>query len=255
MTRRTIGWFSCGAASAVAIKLILQKKPDCIPVYCETGAEHSDNARFLKDCEKWFGTKVKRIRSTDYKDTWDVWNRRKYLAGIQGAPCTVELKVVPRLSFQRPDDVHVFGYTSDRADVGRAERFRLNYPEIALRTPLIEQGLDKAACFTIIRSAGIDLPKLYFDGFPNNNCIPCVKATSPAYWSLVRRKFPRQFSRMAKLSRRLGVRLCRLGGKRIFIDEIPTDYTTKYPLGTPCDFLCHAAEKIIDSNRLTTNRH
>ena len=37
--RRTIGWFSCGAASAIAVKLTGAQ-----PVYCETGAEHPDNA-------------------------------------------------------------------------------------------------------------------------------------------------------------------------------------------------------------------
>jgi hypothetical protein len=33
--RRTIAWFSCGAASAIAVKLTGAQ-----PVYCETGAEH-----------------------------------------------------------------------------------------------------------------------------------------------------------------------------------------------------------------------
>ena len=48
--RRTIGWFSCGAASAIAVKLTGAQ-----PVYCETGAEHPDNARFFADCTVWFG--------------------------------------------------------------------------------------------------------------------------------------------------------------------------------------------------------
>ena len=39
---RTICWFSCGAASAVATKLTLKDTPDAIVAYCETGAEHPD---------------------------------------------------------------------------------------------------------------------------------------------------------------------------------------------------------------------
>jgi hypothetical protein len=40
--RRTIGWFSCGAASAIAVKLTGAQ-----PVYCETGAEHPGQRPFL----------------------------------------------------------------------------------------------------------------------------------------------------------------------------------------------------------------
>jgi len=234
---RTVGWFSCGAASAVAVKLT-----DALPVYCETGAEHPDNVRFLADCERWFDRKVERLKSTRYADTWDVWQKRRYLAGIEGALCTVELKVMPRLAFQRPDDEHVFGYTADANDMARAERLRANYPELTIHTPLIERGLTKAACLDMVQRAGIELPPVYAMGFQNNNCLPCVKATSPDYWALIRKKFPDKFDRMAKLSRELDVRLCRLAGERRFLDEIPADQPTTSPIQPSCDFLCQIAE-------------
>lgn len=240
---RVLVWFSCGAASAVAAKLV----PDSIPVYCATGAEHTDNARFMADCEAWLGRTVTVIRSDDYADTWDVWEKTRWLAGINGARCTTELKVAPRLVFQRPDDVHVFGYTADATDVARAERLAANYPEMALRFPLIERGLKKDACLAIIQSADIALPPMYALGFQNNNCIPCVKATSPAYWALIRKEFPAQFARMATLSRELGVRLARLGDERTFIDDIPLDHPTTNPISPACDFLCHLAEKDISA--------
>jgi hypothetical protein len=126
---RTLAWFSCGAASAVATKLTAEAEP----VYCETGAEHPDNERFLADCEQWFGRKVTRLKSDKYADTWDVWTKRRYLAGVQGALCTVELKAAPRIAFQRPDDIHILGYTADAADVTRANRLRETYPEQASR--------------------------------------------------------------------------------------------------------------------------
>ncbi len=234
---RVVSWFSCGAASAVASKL---SNPDVI-AYCETGSEHPDNERFMADCETWIGQPIERLRG-DYQDTWEVWEKRRYLAGIDGAPCTVELKVSPRLAWQRPSDIHVFGYTADRADVDRSDRLRANYPELSIRTPLIERGITKAACLEMIRRAGIDLPPLYALGFQNNNCLPCVKATSPAYWALVRKTFPDKFDRMAKLSRELDVRLCRIDGERSFIDEIPGNHPTTNPIQPSCDFLCALAE-------------
>lgn len=241
MERRTIAWFSCGAASAVATKLC----PESTPAYCETGAEHPDNAKFLADCERWFGRSVDRLKSDRYADTWDVWTQRRYLAGIEGALCTVELKVMPRLAFQRPNDIHVFGYTADGPDVARADRLRSSYPELTIKTPLIERGLTKEACLSMVRHAGIALPPMYAMGFQNNNCLPCVKATSPAYWALVRQRFPDVFSRMAILSRELDVRLCRIDGERAFIDEIPNGQPTTDPIQPSCDFLCHIAEQDI----------
>lgn len=244
---RTISWFSCGAASAVATKLT----PEAEPVYCETGAEHPDNKRFLADCEEWFEREATCIKSDRYADTWDVWEKRRYLAGVKGALCTVELKLLPRLEYQKPDDIHVFGYTADKTDQSRAERLRDNFPELKIVTPLIERGLTKAHCLDIVKRAGITLPPLYAMGFLNNNCLPCVKAQSPDYWALVRKTFPDKFDRMAKLSRELNVRLVKTSGKgrvprqRIFIDEVPLDQPTSDPVQPSCDFLCHLAEEEI----------
>jgi 3'-phosphoadenosine 5'-phosphosulfate sulfotransferase (PAPS reductase)/FAD synthetase len=240
---RTVCWFSSGAASAVATKLALRDDPHAVVAYCETGAEHPDNERFIADCEAWFGRPVERLRSERYASTWDVFERRRYLAGIDGALCTVELKVMPRLAWQQPHDVHVFGYTADAADVTRASRLRETYFEMQIRTPLIDRGLTKAAVIDMIDRAGIRPPPMYALGFQNNNCIPCVKATSPNYWALVRREFPAEFDRMAKLARELDVRLCRINDERRFIDEIPIDWPVVEAIAPACDFLCHIAEQ------------
>ena len=158
---RTLSWFSCGAASAVATKLT----PDAEPVYCETGAEHPDNERFFADCEAWFDRKITRLKSDKYEDTWDVWTKRRYLAGVEGALCTVELKAAPRLAYQKPTDVHVLGYTADQEDVNRAQRLRATYPEQTYVMPLIDRGLTKQHCLEMVQRAGIALPPLYALGF------------------------------------------------------------------------------------------
>ena len=238
MTHRVVSWFSCGAASAVATKLI----PDAIPVYCETGSEHPDNERFLSCCEEWFERKVTRIKSEKYVDTWDVWKKRNFMVSIHGAPCTTELKVKPRLVFQRPDDHHVFGYTSDPRDRNRAKRLRENFPELTILTPLIKHDLTKERCLAIIKRAGIQVPVVYGLGFQNNNCLPCVKATSPSYWALFRKQFPDKFNRIAKMSRGMNQRLAEIHGEHIFIDEIPLDFPIKDVRQPSCDFICQHGE-------------
>ena len=243
VTTRVISWFSCGAPSAVATKLAIAKYGSRVVVaYCDTGAEHPDNERYIRDCEAWFDRKVTRLKSERYQDTWEVWKHQRYLAGINGAKCTAELKIKPRVAFQHVDDLHVFGYTADGLDVARAKRLRETFFELKIETPLISGGLKKEACLAMVANAGIKLPVLYGLGFPNNNCIPCPKATSAAYWALVRQEFPDEFQRIAALARELGVRLCRLNGDRAFIDEIPPDHPTTNPIAPSCDFLCALAE-------------
>lgn len=234
-----VSWFSCGAASAIATKL---SNPDVI-AYCETGSEDYDNKRFMVDCETWFGKEIEILRSKKYKSTLDVWEKVKYLSGISGAPCTGELKVKQRLEFQQPGDIHVFGYTADSHDVARDEALKENWPDLIIETPLIDRGITKAACLAMLKTIGIKEPRTYAMGFPNGNCIPCSKATSPAYWALVRLYFPDEFWRMAGISRSLGVRLTRLNGERAFIDEIPADHPVTQPIAPECDFLCSLAEQ------------
>lgn len=242
---RVVGWFSCGAASAVAMKLMLRKYPDALIVYCHTGSEDPDNERFMRDCEKWFGREVTVIKSEKYDSTWAVWEGESYLAGPDGASCTRALKVKPRLAFQQPGDVHVFGYTADPPDQRRAKMFKLNFSELLVKTPLIDDGLTKAGCRATLKRAGLREPRTYAEGFPNANCMPCVKAQSPAYWALVRLKRPDEFARMVELSRRLGVRLAKMKGERVFIDDIPADHPVTGAEVPSCDFMCIIAEHFI----------
>jgi 3'-phosphoadenosine 5'-phosphosulfate sulfotransferase (PAPS reductase)/FAD synthetase len=48
-TGRVICRFSCGAASAVATKLAIEKYGKVEIYYNDTGSEHEDNPRFMKD--------------------------------------------------------------------------------------------------------------------------------------------------------------------------------------------------------------
>ena len=198
---RTLCWFSAGAASAVATKLTLAETPDAVVAYTDPGSEHPDNTRFLDDCETWFGHPIIRLRSDRYADTWQVWEERRFIVSPQGALCTAELKKKVRYAFQRPDDIQVFGYTSEEQH--RADRFRQQNPEVDLRTPLIERSLTKTDCLGIVDRAGIELPAMYRLGYRNNNCIGCPKGRI-GYWNTIRSDFPDTFNRMAKLERDIG---------------------------------------------------
>ncbi len=214
---RTVAWFSCGDASAVACALAVKERPEAVVAHIVLTTEHPDNERFAADCARWYGRELVRLQSTEYADTWDVWESRRYIAGIAGAPCTTALKKEVRFAFQRPDDCHVFGFTIEEKK--RAETFRANNFELDVWFPLIERGLTKQDCHALVRAQGIEIPAMYKLGFQNNNCIGCPKGGA-GYWNMIRDHFPANFARMAELSRRLGARLIKQDGARIFLDEL-----------------------------------
>jgi hypothetical protein len=224
-------------------QLMLREHPDAVVVRCETGNEDPDNYRFEADVMRRLNASVTILRSDEFVDVRDVWASDRYMTGIHGASCTRAMKVIPRLAFQRPDDKHAFGYTADKGDVDRFERLKANYPELDVRAPLIEQGIDKANCLGIVERWGIALPRSYAMGFPNANCLQsgCVKG-GLGYWSRYRAFFPEQFARTAAQAREIGARLVKHKGKRIFIDEIPADYPMNDATVPACDFLCSAME-------------
>jgi len=217
---RVLVWFSDGAASAVAAKFAVRKYGAQVEVVkCDTTvSEHPDNLRFRRNVEHWIGQRVTLLRSADYVDVDDVFERTRYMAGNAGARCTTELKKLVRQRYERPDDAHVFGYTAD--EPARVAAFAGNNPSLNCDWVLVERGVTKADCYQILRDADIELPEMYALGFEHNNCLGCVKASSPAYWNRTRRLFPDVFERRAKQSREIGARLVRVAGVRVFLDEL-----------------------------------
>jgi hypothetical protein len=239
---RTISWFSCGAASAVATKLaIVESKTPVEIVYCHVKEEHPDNMRFLKDCEAWFGQGIKILENEKYSGSiYEVFVKRKYIVGIAGAPCTVHLKKDVRKAYEQPNDLQIFGYTSEEQD--RVDRFIDANNDVRLWSILIDKGLSKEDCLAIVNRAGIELPAMYKLGYQNNNCIGCVKG-GLGYWNKIKIDFPKEFNRMAELEKTLGVKILKHKGERIYLHDLPSD-AGNYPKESSieCGIFCQMAE-------------
>lgn len=224
MKDRIICWFSCGAASAMAAKLTVEQygqSHEVVVFCCDTrGSEHPDNYRFSAEIESFIGQPILYRKRHEFDTVDDVFSKTKYMAGVGGARCTVELKKKVRFAYAKPDDIHVFGFTANEGK--RIRDFTQRNPELRLLWILQEKGITKADCLRAIQQAGIELPAMYQLGFDNNNCPGCVKATSPWYWDMVRKHFPEVFARRCEQSRKLGVRLVEIRHHdRIFLDELP----------------------------------
>ncbi len=249
---RIVSWFSCGANSAISAKMLIAKLAKRHPQSYELciariyiPEESEDNDRFADDCMSWFGRPITVLRSEEYEGAEDVWKRKRYMSGVAGAPCTDKLKREVRKKFEAEwkPDIQVFGYSADEAD--RADEFRMRYPEIGLVCNLIDAGLTKDDCFGMLARAGIELPLRYRQGFRNNNCKGCVKASSLSYWQRTKKFDPETFERRAALSRELGCRLIKLGSgdrERLFLDEMPDGEPDDNEPDLDCSLMCVLAE-------------
>jgi hypothetical protein len=217
-------WFSCGAASAVAAKMTVDrygKTCDVRVVNNPVAEEDEDNRRFLRDVERWIGVEIEDARNSKYPlaSAVDVWDRRGGMSFPHGAPCTVSLKKEARQQWEadNPADWHVLGFGAEERD--RYDRFVLTERPNVLPI-LIDAGLTRQDCYEIIVGEGLTPPRVYGLGYPNANCIGCVKATSPTYWNHVRQQHPDVFEARAEQSRRLGAKLVRVDNRRIYLDEL-----------------------------------
>lgn len=242
-------WFSCGAASAVAAKKTIEKYGSTHIIRIVNNPvkeEHHDNTRFLADVEKWLGVEIEFATNPKFPNNSivDVFNKSKYMSGILGAPCTVELKKEARKIWENKNkpDFHVLGFTFDEKK--RFERF-VKFERSNTIGVLIDEEITKDDCFEILISNNIQLPESYRIGMPNANCIGCVKATSATYWSLIKSAFPDVFAERAEQSRKIGCKLARFKGKRMFLDELPDGAkgNSLKTMNIDCGIFCEEKQK------------
>lgn len=209
-------WFSTGISSFVAC--YLEKDVDEI-IYTHVPNQHPDSLRFLHDCEKLLGRKITIIQSEEYSSVDDVIERTRCINTPFGAPCTDRLKKRVRMKWEseHPDHhTYVWGY--DLNEKNRADKVCKALSDYDHEFPLIEHGLTKEEAHGIAQKLGLKRPIMYDMGYPNNNCIGCVKG-GMGYWNKIRKDFPEVFERRARQEREIN-HSCING---VFLDELEPD--------------------------------
>lgn len=237
-----IGWWSAGITSAVACKLAVDKYgTDNIRLfYFDTGAAHSDNQRFKSECEEWYGLGIETRKTNLYDSPADVIEKTKYVNGPSGARCTLELKKKVRYAIEKEISFtgQVFGFEFSPKEVNRAIRFKEQYPEAKPLFPLIDQKMTKDNCAYFVQEAGIELPTMYQLGYPNNNCIGCVKG-GQGYWNKIRKDFPNVFEQFANLEHQVGRTCLKKDGNPLFLSELDPKAGNKSKIVMPdCGSFC-----------------
>jgi len=122
----------------------------------------------------------------------------------------------------------------DIQEKSRCERLKESMPDFNHIFPLIENNLSKEDVHKILTANSIKRPIMYDLGYPNNNCIGCVKG-GIGYWNKIREDFPEVFQQRALMERRIQATCI----KGVYLDELPKDKGRKLkPIVDDCGIFC-----------------
>lgn len=242
---RIVSQFSCGAASAVATKLALVDYPNKVTIVRAWLAdEDEDSDRFADDCEKWFGQPIVTLADWKYKaSAQEVFRRKRFIKGRNGAPCRKVLKgeIIDALTL--PDDVFVLGYTVEEEH--RIDQFLDANNGRKIICPLIDRGLKKSDCLSVMERAGIVLPLMYRKGYNNNNCKTCPKG-GEGYMDRQRVDFPDYFENLCQIQEMIGPSSYlfrdRKTGERFSLRDLPVGAGRHTEPDISCSVFCLWAE-------------
>lgn len=185
---------SGGTASAVAADRAIERYGrDAVELwFANTLWEDEDLHRFMSDCmARWKGALI-----THYKGRTplQVASERQIIPNSLIAPCTVELKIEPFRAYLEGHPERLTILTGlDWREPHRIERFRLRYEGYKCDFPLLWKPYEAMSYSDVVRTWGIEPPRLYAMGFTHNNCGGrCVKQ-GVRDWRRLHAKFPERF--------------------------------------------------------------
>lgn len=195
-----IASLSGGAASAVATNRAIERygRENVTPWIADTLFEDEDLWRFVYACvDRWGGTLVV---GRDGRTPLEVAEHRQIIPNSHIAPCSYELKIKPFTAFLSDHTKPVTVLLGlDWKEQHRMAAPRTHYekiPDVLVDYPLMWQPLIFEPYHDVVRSWGVDPPRLYAQGFSHNNCGGrCVKQ-GIREWQRLKVHYPERFAEM-----------------------------------------------------------
>lgn len=251
--RLKVCWFSAGISSFIGGYLA-----DDVDewIYIDIADQHEDSKRFIYDCEKAIGKKIQVLKSNQYACVEDCV---RAFGGFRNpyngfAPCTNWLKKRIRKQWENEHHeyelVYVWGF--DLKERARAERTASENPQAEHEFPLIDKNLSKEGVHGLFkRMFSFPRPKMYEMGYPNNNCVGCIKGGF-GYWNRIRVDFPEVFQQRAALERAVGHSILKdYKGSPVYLDELdPCRGNMDTEIFPECNIMCQLAATLVESENL-----
>ena len=128
----------------------------------------------------------------------------------------------------------------DLKEKNRAERAVESNPQAQHEFPLIDRNLSKEEVHGLFeKKFSFKRPLMYDLGYPNNNCLGCLKA-GMGYWNKIRKDLPDVFESRAKLERLVGHSMLKDSkGNPVYLDELdPNRGNMNTEVFPECGIMC-----------------
>ncbi|MDF2381831.1 phosphoadenosine phosphosulfate reductase family protein [Nostoc ellipsosporum NOK] len=163
-TRHVLG-LSGGRDSAALAVFMRQNHPeiDLEYFFTDTGKELPEVYEFLGRLEGFLGKSIERLNPDRTFDFW-LTQYKSFLPSPKTRWCTRQLKIRPFEHWLRPDleaGVRVVSYVAIRGDEDYREGYASTHPNLSVRLPFRESGIDKEGVIEILEASGVGLPDYY----------------------------------------------------------------------------------------------
>ena len=156
---------SGGRDSAALAVHMRQVQPDLDIDYffTDTGKELPEVYEYLVKLEGFLGKPILRLNPDRDFDFW-LKQYNNFLPSPQTRWCTRQLKLRPFEQWVRPaieEGTKVWSYVAIRSDEEYREGYSSKQPNLAVRLPFKDAGIDKEGVLEILENAGLGLPNYY----------------------------------------------------------------------------------------------
>jgi hypothetical protein len=131
--------------------------------FTDTGKELPEVYEFLGRLEGFLGKPIKRLNPDRDFDFW-LAQYNNFLPSPQTRWCTRQLKIRPFEEWIRPDlkqGVKVTSYVAIRSDENHREGHASTHPNLTVKLPFREHGIDLRGVKELLESSGVGLPAYY----------------------------------------------------------------------------------------------
>ena len=195
MTEKHVLGLSGGRDSAALAVFMRETYPDLGLEYffTDTGKELPEVYDFLGRLEGFLGKPIRRL-NPDHD--FDFWLREygHFLPSAQTRWCTRQLKLKPFEDWLKPQlesGGTVFSYVAIRADEPERLGYHATHPNLKVKYPFREHGIDKAGVIDLLNSSDLGLPD-YYKWRSRSGCTFCF-FQQKIEWVRLKREHPDAF--------------------------------------------------------------